>query len=139
MLPLYGLARGLASTLRFWASYRHDRAKRRYEQLKQRFDRAERDCKAGEVSVGRPMDYAAQLQLLKLFEAVEAARLLWVRRANTLNARTRIGERIAAFQGRKLPYSLGLIDMALVMRVLDYFGPRVEVTQLADWALSLLR
>ncbi len=138
ILFFYSLIRGSVATLRMLASGRHASAQRRYEQLQGDFEQAELDCKAAEVSMGRPMDYAAQLRLLKLFEAAEAARLVWVRRANQLNSRKLWEQRIVAFRGRKLPYSFGLIDMALIMQVVDHLGVGLDTATLSDWISAML-
>ena len=138
MLFVFSLIRGSAAVLRKLAAARHERAQRFYETRQTEFDRAEQDCKAGEVRVGRPMDYPAQLRLLKLYEAAEQARQRWMRRAQSLNSRRQWEERVLAFRGRKLPYTFGLIDMALVMQVVDQFGVGVDFALLSDW-LSAMR
>lgn len=138
MIFFYSLVRGWVGLLRWIASARHSSTQRRYEQLQGEFERAEIDCKSTEVAVGRPMDYAAQLRLLKLFEAAEAARLTWVHRANKLNTWKLWEERIVAFRGRKLPYSFGLIDMALIMQAVDRLGVGLGSAQLSDWISVVL-
>lgn len=138
MLFVFSFIRGSAALLRMLAASRHDRAKQRYERQLAAFQRTELDCKESEVRVGRPMDYGAQLRLLKLFEIAEAARLHWVRQAQRLNSRKRWEERIMAFRGRKLPYTFGLVDMALIMQVVDQFGVGLDLAQLSEWIRAML-
>lgn len=122
MAILYGLLRALASAMRLVASAGHARAKARYETLDTAFRAKEDECKAHEVAVGRPADYASQLRLLKAFEAKEKARQRWVRSAHKLEARERRVEWLKAMYGRKLPYTFGLLDMALVLHAIDRYG-----------------
>jgi len=120
MAFLYGLIRTLAALLRRSATLTHQRAKRGYEQLQTSFDELEHECKAHEVRFGRPVDYGAQLRLLKAYDVKEKARLKWVKAAHRMNARQTWENRIRAFSGKKLPYTFGLIDMAAVIQALDY-------------------
>jgi len=75
MVLLYALIRTIAVFLRMWAQRVHDRAKSVYESANEKFTKLEARCKSDEVSVGRPMDYPAQIQLLKLFDVNEACLL----------------------------------------------------------------
>jgi hypothetical protein len=120
MAFLYGLLRGWVGFLRRLAVWKHSRAKRSYERLENAFEELERDCKTHEVRMGRPVDYGAQLRLLKAFEAKEQARLAWVRSANKMNSRQAWDQRVRRFSGKKLPYTFGLLDMAALMQALDY-------------------
>ena len=119
MVILYAMVRSLTVLLRKATGIRHRRAKENYEQLKVQFRDLENECKAEEVSVGRPVDYTAQLRLLKLFELVEKARRRWIRMATRLKRRERLEAKVASIGGRKIPYTSGLIDMALVFKLLD--------------------
>lgn len=130
MAILYGLLRALAWVMRLVASAGHARAKSRYERLERVFQEKENECKAHEVDVGRPADYASQLRLLKAYEAKEAARTRWVRAARKLEARQQRAEWLANLSGRKLPYAIGLVDMALVVFALEYFGNGLRVDEL---------
>jgi hypothetical protein len=120
MAFLYGLLRGWVGLLRRLAAWRHSRAKRLYERLEHAFAEVERDCKTHEVRMGRPVDYAAQLRLLKAFETKEHARLAWVKAANRMNSRQAWDQRVRRFSGKKLPYTFGLLDMAALMQAVDY-------------------
>ena len=122
MAFLYGLLRAAAAAMRLVAAFRHTRAKNKYERLEQAFRTHEDDCKAHEVQFGRPVDYAAQLQLLKAFEAKEQARKKWVRAARRLDVRLRRESWLKELSGKKLPYTFGLVDMALVIHTLDKAG-----------------
>jgi hypothetical protein len=126
MVLVYGLLRALATALRAVAAARHARAKRRYEQLADSFHELETSCKAHEVSVGRPADYASQLRLLQLFERTERARQRWVARVAALQKRVRYERAVRRFSGRKLPYTFGVIDMALLMKLAEVFGLNVN-------------
>ena len=122
MVFIYALIRMIAVFRRAWAQRVHDRAKRAYESANEKFTALEARCKTDEVSVGRPMDYPAQIQLLKLFDANEEARQRWVTAGKRLKRRKKLEERIVSFSGRKVPYTFGLIDMAVLMKVTDFFG-----------------
>jgi hypothetical protein len=122
MAFLYGLLRAAAAAMRLVAAFRHARAKTRYEQFEQAFQAREEDCKAHEVQFGRPVDYGAQLQLLRAFEARERARAKWIRAAGRLDARQRREGWLTDLSGTKLPYTFGLVDMALVLHALDKAG-----------------
>jgi hypothetical protein len=122
MMLLYGLVRGIASALRWKARRAQVRAKALYEQLKSAFEAIETDCKAEEVSLGRPVDYTSQLRLLKAFEKSETARQRWVRSEKRVTAREKLTERVNGFQNARLPYTFGLIDMTVVMRAVEYLG-----------------
>lgn len=136
MAFLYGLIRTLAALLRRAATVKHLRAQRTYEQFQGAFDELERECKAHEVRLGRPVDYAAQLRLLKAFEVKEKARLKWVTAAHKMNARQAWENRIRAFHGKKLPYTFGVIDMAAVFHVVDYFRGPVKLDP-AAWLATV--
>lgn len=119
MAFLYGLLRAAAAAMRLVASRLHARAKKRYENMERKFSLIEDDCKAYEVRVGSPARYNAQLRLLKAYETKERARTKWMRAANRLERRQRREQWLKELSGKKLPYSFGLVDMALVMHALD--------------------
>ena len=128
MMLLFGLFRGISAILRRYVEWLHKRAQNAYECAETAFRDLEASCKAEEVALGRPLDYADQLKLLKAFERREAARNLWVRAAERMN-RSRVAEsRLRSFAEMRLPYTFGLIDMAFLMRALDHFGilPHIE-------------
>lgn len=122
MAFLYGLLRAAAAAMRLVASRSHARAKKRYELTERKFSQVEGDCKAHEVRVGSPAGYNAQLRLLKAYETKERARGKWMRAANRLERRKRRELWLKELSGKKLPYTFGLVDMALVMHALDRFG-----------------
>ena len=138
MVFVFSLIRGLAAVFRLLAASRHNRAQAVYEQRQTAFKKAEQDCKADEVRLGRPMDYAGQLRLLKLYEAAETARQIWVRRANVLNRWKSREAVLLGFRGRKLPYTFGMVDMAMIMEVADQFGVGLDLPQLGDWITAWL-
>ena len=105
--------------LRKLASWKHNRLKARYEKTNEAFRKLERECKNDEVAVGRPAAYSAQLKLMKLYEALESAKKRWRISKTKLNKRQKLEEKLKALRGRKIPYSFGLLDMAIVMKVVD--------------------
>lgn len=122
MAFLYGLLRAVAAALRLVASARHGRVKARYEAAQRAFDEEENGCKAHEVAVGRPVDYAAQLRLLQAYQAKEKVRAKWIRAANRLEARKRRELWLKELSGKKIPYTFGLVDMAFVLHTMDRLG-----------------
>lgn len=136
MAILYGLLRALVSMTCLVASAGHTRARKRYERLDAAFQERENECKAHEVAVGRPADYAAQLRLLKAFEEKERARKSWVRAARVLETRRRRADWLKSLSGRKVPYTFGLVDMALVLHMIDRLGLGVSVDDLVAYVQS---
>lgn len=138
MALLYGLLRSFAATFRMLATKSHRRAKAKYEELDDSFKKLESECKSEEVAVGRPMDYVSQIRLLKAYEAREAARKLWVKTVNRLNKRTGFEKNVVAFSGRKLPYTFGLIDMAVVFKSIDVLtSGSFDLPRLVEGAMAL--
>ena len=117
---IYGLVRSLAVALIKWSEWRHKRAKNKLEKADKEFRKVEQSCKAGEVEVGRHIDYFAQIQLLKLYESREKANSHWKRAATKLASRKLWQKKVTAFSGRKLPYTLGLVDLALAMKLFEF-------------------
>lgn len=130
MMLIYGALRGIASMLRVLAERRHNKTKAAYESAEETFSSIENNCKAEEVAIGRPLDYPGQLRLLKAFESKEIARKQWVKTAEKLNRRKMVEDKIRAFSGLKLPYTFGLVDMALVLRFVEELGLGIR----PDWA-----
>ena len=56
---------------------------------------------------------------MKLYEALESAKQHWLASKRKLDKRTKLVEKLKALRGRKIPYSFGLLDMAIVMKVVD--------------------
>ncbi len=128
MMLLYGMARCIAAALRWNAQRAHDKAQGAYEGLQELFTKLETDCKAEEVALGRPMAYTGQLRLLKAFENAEASRQRWVKSTTRLNRRNKLVEKLNGFHSARLPYTFGLVDMAGIMRGLDYCGLTPELS-----------
>ena len=128
MMLLYGLLRGISALLRRYAEWKHKRARSAYESAETVFRGLETDCKADEIALGRPIDYAAQLKLLKAYERREAAKARWVRAAKRMNRGKAVEGRVRSFSEMRLPYTFGLIDMAFLMRTLEHLGvlPNIE-------------
>lgn len=120
MVLVYGLVRALVAALRLIADIRHGRAQRGYERLESSFLELERESKCHEVRLGEPADYGTQLRLLKAYEAKERARARWIAAARRLQRRHAAEKWLAEFRGKKLPYSFGLVDMALLLHVIDH-------------------
>lgn len=119
MALIYGLMRSLAVALYKYAAWRHNRAKLQFEKLDDDFRKLETECKAEEVSVGRPVDFGSQIKLLKQYEKREVARQHWIQSSRKMQKRARLTATVRSFSGRKLPYTFGLIDMALLMRLIQ--------------------
>ena len=136
MMLIYGVLRGFTSMLRMLAARRHGRIKSVYEASEALFASIENDCKAEEVAMGRPLDYPGQLRLLKAYESREALRNKWVAAAAKLAGRQKLEAKIRSFSGLKLPYSFGLVDMALLFRVAEEVTHFVR-PEWVDWS-SLL-
>lgn len=135
MALIYGFIRGVAFTLRKLAEWKHARVQRVYEQLEESFSQLDGDRKLEEAGTGQPVSYALQFKLLKNFEAKEQARQKWVAAANRLTNRQNIEGKIQRFSGLKLPYTFGLVDMALVLKLLDEAGT-FGLPVLVTWAKS---
>lgn len=138
---LYGLLRGISAMLRRFVEWKHNRAQKAYECAETLFGKLEASCKADEVTLGRPLDYAAQLKLLKAYERREIAKVRWVKAADRMNRSKHVEGRVRKFSEMRLPYTFGLIDMAFIMRVLDHFGvlPNLEQPVLESlYALFLI-
>ena len=119
MALLYGMICTWVVVLRKLAAWKHNRLKTNYENVNSAFTAFEQECKNDEVAMGRPAAYASQLRLMKQFEALETARVRWISAERKLNSRNAWEARIKSWQGRKVPYSFGLLDMALVVKVID--------------------
>lgn len=128
MMLLYGFLRGISAIIRRLAEWKHGRMQKAYELAETAFRSLENDCKADEVALGRPVDYAAQLKLLKAYEKREATKTRWVAAANRLTSHKSVEGRVRKFSEMRMPYTFGLIDMACIMRALDHLGvlPKIE-------------
>ena len=119
MAILFAMLCGWVVVLRKFASRKHDRLKNKYETVNASFQQVERDCKNDEVAVGRPGSYSAQLRLMKLYESVEQAKQNWIAAKRKLIKRRKMEDRLGSLRGRKIPYSFGLLDMAMVIKGID--------------------
>jgi len=57
--------------------------------------------------------------LVQKRDRLEEQHLTWERRSDRINA---LVERVRAWKGRKLPYTLGVLDVSTVMYLIDRFG-----------------
>lgn len=137
MAIIYGFIRGVTYVLRKLAELRHKRVQRVYEQYAEVFNRLDGERKLEEVGTGRPVDYALQFKLLKSYEATQKARQKWLAAAEKLNRRLRLEAKVRQFSGLRLPYTFGLIDMALVMRALDELG-WLGVSTIVAWCKTAM-
>jgi len=119
MALIYAMFSSWIVVLRKLASWKHNRLKARYEQADKAFRELERECKNDEVAVGRPAAYKSQLKLMKLYETLEAAKTHWRLAKKKLNKRQKLEDKLKALRGRKIPYTFGLLDMAIVLKVID--------------------
>ncbi len=119
MALIFTMLMGWIVALRKLASWKHNRLKSKYEKTNEAFRLLERECKNDEVAVGRPVAYSAQLKLMKLYESLEAAKQRWLASKKKLDKRSGWAKKLKRLRGRKIPYSFGLLDMAIVMKVVD--------------------
>ena len=128
MILLYTAACAAVLVWRLRAHWRAWSAKRLYERAESAFREAERLCKLDEVQLGRPIDYAGQLRLLKAFDAREGRKARWTRTAQSLARANRIWIALRGYQGRRASYLSGVFDVGLV-----WLAHR-ELATLGDWA-----
>lgn len=114
MALIYALVRIIAVALYKLASLRHGRAKKQLEKADASFRKIESACKTDEVASGRPAGFVNQFNLMKEFEKRDKANERWLKAAKRLNNRNRFSSWWAGLTGRKLPYLVGLFDMAIV-------------------------
>ena len=119
MALLYGLLCSWAVVLRNFAARKHSRLKKIYDQADSAFRETEQECKNHEVAVGRPADYHSQMKLLRQFDDKEQARTRWIAAQRVLQRRSRRSRKLRKLKGKRLPYTFGLLDMALVLKLLD--------------------
>jgi hypothetical protein len=125
MALIYAFMCGLMRVLHKLAAWRHNRLKLAYEQSSTEFDQQEGRYKAKTSKVGRQMEYRQQIELLKLYEEKERRRQSWMRSHKTLLTRQRRLNWLRDLRGRKLPYTFGLVDMALVLKSIE-IAPYVQ-------------
>ena len=133
MALIYGLVRAIAVAFAKTTAWRHARVQKQFELADQAFRHSETSCKAEEVAAGRPTGFTSQFQLLKEFEKREAVHKRWKRSALKLQKRQRFAKWLSEFQGKKLPYSFGLIDMALAMKLVELtYARNVDFTLVSE-------
>jgi hypothetical protein len=114
MVLVYAAACAAVLAWRLRAALRLRSAKRGYERAENAFRDAERLCKLDEVQLGRPIDYAGQLRLLKAFEAREGRKARWTRAAQSVSHANRAWTSLRGFHGRRTSYLSGGLDVAMV-------------------------
>lgn len=119
MALLYGFICSWAVVLRKFAAWKHNRLKKIYQTAELAFQKVEHECKSHEVAIGSPSDYQSQMKLLRMFDEKEQARTRWIAAENKLAARVKREKSIRKFTGKKLPYTFGLLDMAIVFKFID--------------------
>lgn len=119
MALIFAMFNSWIVVLRKLASWKHNRLKSNYELANDAFRLLERECKNDEVAVGRPAAYSMQLKLMKLYESLEFAKQRWLTAKKKLDKRTSLEGKLNKLKGRKVPYSFGLLDMAIVMKLVD--------------------
>ncbi|MEL7497595.1 MAG: hypothetical protein AAFN77_08290 [Planctomycetota bacterium] len=119
MVLIYGMVCAIAVALAKIAAWQLARAKQKLETADGLFSELEINCKADEVASGRPADLTSQLRLMKQFEQREAANTAWKRRALIAARYQRVAKWLSDLSGKKLPYSMGLLDMAFGMKVFE--------------------
>ena len=141
MALLYGMFCSWIVVLRKLAARKHNRLKKNYESADKAFREVERDCKNDEVAVGRPAAYSAQLKLMKLYESLDQTKSHWIAAKRKLAKRQRLEDRFKSLKGRKIPYSFGLLDMAVVLKGIDAVreAGRFDLTFVADLVQSFLK
>ena len=115
MALIYVMLRALAFVLMKKADWKQNRAKNRLERADKAFKEIENACKAEEVRVGRPANFASQFKLMKEFEVRDVADQKWKKAANKYKKRARFNSLLAKSKGRILPYAVGLVDMVLAL------------------------
>lgn len=132
MALLYALICSWAVVLRKFAARKHNRLQKVYDLTDSAFQKLEQECKNHEVAIGSPADYHSQMKLLRMFDEKETTRERWVAAGHKLNKSKRRERKLRKFSGRKLPYSFGLFDMAILFKMID-FGHRF-----GDWNFPAL-
>lgn len=121
MALIYGLVRAIAFALLKMATWKHNRAKARLEKADKAFRDIENSCKADEVASGRPASFTSQFKMMKLFEVRDAADSKWKSAIAKMQKRQRNSQWLKNFSGRKIPYIVGLIDMAGLFGIHQWF------------------
>ena len=140
MALLYGMFCSWIVVLRKLAAWKHNRLKTKYESVDKAFRALERECKNDEVAVGRPAAYSLQLKLMKLYEALDLAKQRWIKSKRKLAKREQLSEKVKSLSGRKIPYTFGLLDMAIVAKGIDVTreAGRVDFSGAVDFLQSFL-
>lgn len=120
MALIFVMLRALAFVLMKKANWKQNRAKNRLERADKAFKEIENACKAEEVRVGRPANFAAQFKMMKQFEVRAAADEKWKKAASKHKKRARLSNWLAATKGRLVPYAVGLVDMVAALALFNY-------------------
>jgi len=128
MILFYAAACAAVLSWRLQAQWRAWVAKRSYERAETLFRDAERLCKLDEVQMGRPVDYARQLRLLKAFESREIGKGRWSRAATAAARAKRAWAALRGYHGRRVSYLSGAADAGLA-----WLAYR-EVARLGEWS-----
>jgi len=135
MILFYSAACAAVLAWRLRARWRAWLAKRVYERADAAFRDAERLCKLDEVQLGRPVDYAGQLRLLKAFEEREIRKSRWSRAALSVARAHRAWSALRGFQGRRTSYLSGVFDVAILWAAQKHIGTIWNpAAQLGSWA-----
>ena len=126
MVLFYSAACAAVLAWRLRARWRAWFAKRAYELVETAFREVERTCKLDEVQLGRPVDYAGQLRLLKAFEVRERQKSRWTAAVQSVARSNRAWTALRGFQGRRTSYVSGAVDVALL------WYAQQKLTQLAE-------
>lgn len=121
MVLIYGMVCAVAVALAKFAAWQLSKAKQRLETEDALFNELELICKSDEVETGQAAGLTAQLRLMKQFEKREVANSKWKRRAVVSARYQRVAGWLAGLSGKKLPYMMGLLDMAFAIKVLESF------------------
>lgn len=120
MALLYGLLRVIAFALMKKATWKHRRAKTRLEKADKSFREIENSCKAEEVASGRQANFASQFKMMKQFEVRDTANGRWKLAAKKMKKRVKLANWLKNVTGKKVPYAIGLVDMALAFGVYQW-------------------
>ena len=133
MILVYAAACAAVLAWRLRARWRAWSAKRAYERVETAFRDIERVCKADEVQLGRPVDYAEQLRLLKAFDLRERGRMRWTKSVNVVARTNRWWSLLKGFHGRRTSYLSGALDVGMVWYLQRNLASLIDSAQLEPW------
>jgi hypothetical protein len=143
MILLYTLAVLLLGVAAFLVRYRVRGLERKYYRVATEADRLAKDLPYRQGNTGRPDPYQTARRHYELGRLVQKRDRLEARFDWWQKAAKRLGNyqaAIRAWKGRKLPYTFGVVDVALVMYLIDEFtvGQYASVKQLAQAVAALI-